>query len=228
MAVNPERQPGEPWVPTESFGDRLVLVRRHVGNISTEEAAARAGLKAPTWNTWENGASPRNMAEVVAKIHDAFGVDRDWLMWGSQAGAASLQLLLTLTFVVSLATRYPALAAALTPIILDYEAETPDGDNGDSVDDEHTERRRNFGPVGDQRLPLQYEQQQQRPSVITVRPNRSVRAITVRAQGGEQCPSDGRARRFKSNGTDSTASPSTIRGLRRLPSLSTISAKASP
>lgn len=69
------------WVPTDTFGSRLLLVRAEL-HLSCEEAASKCGLKAPTWNTWERGSSPRNMAAVVDAIHQGLGVDRDWLMWG--------------------------------------------------------------------------------------------------------------------------------------------------
>lgn len=71
----------KPWVPEDSFGSRLVLVRREL-DLTTEEAAKRCGLKAPTWNTWENGARPRGMNDVVEAIHKGLGVSRAWLMWG--------------------------------------------------------------------------------------------------------------------------------------------------
>jgi len=69
------------WVPRDTFAARLALLRRELG-ITAEEAAARCGLNRATWQTWEHGASPRNMSAVVAKIALATGVSRDWLMWG--------------------------------------------------------------------------------------------------------------------------------------------------
>lgn len=69
------------WVPATSFGSRLLLVR-HAKRITVDEAAARCGLKSATWSTWEHGASPRNMAQVVESIHVGLGVSREWLMWG--------------------------------------------------------------------------------------------------------------------------------------------------
>ena len=72
-----------PWVPTDTFGMRLVMVRAQKG-LSQEEAAARCGLKASTWATWEkpNGAKPRGLEEVIRKISSGLGVDRGWLMFG--------------------------------------------------------------------------------------------------------------------------------------------------
>lgn len=69
------------WVPADTFGMRLVLVRRHLG-LTVEEAASRCGIPHATWTTWENGSTPRNMAKIAEKIEAALGVDRGYLMWG--------------------------------------------------------------------------------------------------------------------------------------------------
>ncbi len=70
------------WVPQQTFGTRLVMVRRHLGwNI--RDAAEATGIDDGSWSNWERGVSPRDMARVVRKIHDATGVDMGWLMWGS-------------------------------------------------------------------------------------------------------------------------------------------------
>lgn len=69
------------WVPTDSFGSRLVLTRRELG-LSVKDAADMCGLHYATWSTWENGRKPANMAAVVRAISDGLGVSRDWLMWG--------------------------------------------------------------------------------------------------------------------------------------------------
>lgn len=75
------RDRGASWVPAETFASRLVRLRRELG-WNQGEAAARCGLDDGSWSNWERGVSPRRMAEVVAAIHEATGVDRDWLMWG--------------------------------------------------------------------------------------------------------------------------------------------------
>jgi transcriptional regulator with XRE-family HTH domain len=69
------------WVPEDTFGGRLMLLRHQLG-LTTEEIADRCDLKTPTWSTWERGATPRNMSAVVAKVALATGVSRAWLMWG--------------------------------------------------------------------------------------------------------------------------------------------------
>jgi transcriptional regulator with XRE-family HTH domain len=69
------------WVPRDTFAARLVLVRADHG-LTQEQAAGACGLNRATWRLWEAGGSPRNMAEVVARISEGLGVDRDWLLWG--------------------------------------------------------------------------------------------------------------------------------------------------
>lgn len=84
MTITPDVTPASEelnWIPADTFGSRLALVR-HGLELSQLEAAEACGLSAPTWSTWERGASPRNMAAVVDAIHRGLHVDRDWLMWG--------------------------------------------------------------------------------------------------------------------------------------------------
>lgn len=71
------------WVPADTFGTRLMLLRRHL-DLTVEDAARAAGLSHATWSTWERGANPRNFQAVVEAIVAAFDVDRDWLAWGSR------------------------------------------------------------------------------------------------------------------------------------------------
>lgn len=80
----PVSQPARPerWVPQDNFGNRLILVRRELG-LTQAQAAEMCGLDAGSWNNWEHGTRPRGLDEIVKKIADALGVDRDWLMWGS-------------------------------------------------------------------------------------------------------------------------------------------------
>jgi transcriptional regulator with XRE-family HTH domain len=75
-------QTNEAWVPSNTFANRLVLVRRELGGMSVKAASMRCGLNYATWSTWENGRTPANMAAVVEAIAAGLGVDRDWLMWG--------------------------------------------------------------------------------------------------------------------------------------------------
>lgn len=73
----------QPWVPFDTFGNRLTLIRQHLG-LSQVEAAERCGLDDGSWSNWERGAKPRGMDRVVQAIAAGLGVDRDWLMWGGE------------------------------------------------------------------------------------------------------------------------------------------------
>lgn len=74
-------EPEEPFIPEDTFGLRLIALRTHL-KLTQAEIAQRCGLDDGSWSNWERGARPRGMDEIVRKISDALGVDRDWLMWG--------------------------------------------------------------------------------------------------------------------------------------------------
>lgn len=69
------------WVPADTFGARLALIRveRH-WNIAT--AAKTCGLSGESRRQWERGTSPQRMEQVARKIADATGVSYVWLMTG--------------------------------------------------------------------------------------------------------------------------------------------------
>lgn len=69
------------WIPEETFGTRLLLLRHRLG-LTQREAASKCDLDDGSWSNWENGTSPRDKTEVARKIHDATGVDLGWLAWG--------------------------------------------------------------------------------------------------------------------------------------------------
>ena len=71
----------ETWVPTDTFANRLVLIRRELG-MTVKAAAEATGIHYATWSTWENGSKPADIVHVVTNISEALNVDRDWLMWG--------------------------------------------------------------------------------------------------------------------------------------------------
>lgn len=88
--VHYDNEPG--WLPHSDLASRLrwlrwEIARREGGNkaLTVEEAAELCDLKPSTWYTWENGSRPQRIAEVVQKIADATGIDRDWLLWGQSA-----------------------------------------------------------------------------------------------------------------------------------------------
>ncbi len=76
----------EAWVPRQTFGIRLILIRRELG-FTVKQAAERCGIHYATWSTWENGAKPADLVRAVTDIANALGVDRDWLMWGQTQNA---------------------------------------------------------------------------------------------------------------------------------------------
>lgn len=69
------------FIPGETFGSRLHLLR-HEKRISSDKMAEICGVTGNAVLAWERGSSPKNMAEIVMKIVEATGVDRDWLLWG--------------------------------------------------------------------------------------------------------------------------------------------------
>lgn len=73
-------------IPAIDLAARLRLIR-HELDLTVEEFAALCGLKVSTYSTWENGARPRDLIQVVSQICTATGYSREWLMWGD--GGAS-------------------------------------------------------------------------------------------------------------------------------------------
>lgn len=77
-------QPSDPgFIPrVETFGDRLALLRHHLG-LSRKAAADKCGLDDASWANWEGGKTrPRDFPRVVEAIHDGLRANVDWLMWG--------------------------------------------------------------------------------------------------------------------------------------------------
>lgn len=72
----------DPWVPEDTFGARLALVRQHKG-WNVLEAAEACGITDQTWRNWEAGGSPRRFEEVARKIADASGCSYRWLLVGA-------------------------------------------------------------------------------------------------------------------------------------------------
>lgn len=72
-----------PWVPLDTFGARLAVLRQHLGGWNVKRAADACGLDDQKWRNWEAGKSkPRDLEGVARQIADATGVDYVWLMAG--------------------------------------------------------------------------------------------------------------------------------------------------
>src|SRR5690554_916705 len=69
-------------IPEDQFRYRLLLARMHAGNLTTHEAAARAGTTSANWSNWERGVRPRDKVEVANAVAEGLGIDRDWLLYG--------------------------------------------------------------------------------------------------------------------------------------------------
>lgn len=71
------------WVPRDTFGARLALVRQRNG-WNVKEAADACGLNDQSWRNWEEPESkgPRDYAGVCAKIAEQAGCELRWLMAG--------------------------------------------------------------------------------------------------------------------------------------------------
>jgi transcriptional regulator with XRE-family HTH domain len=73
------------WVPVDTFGARLILIRqRFHWNVS--EAAAHCGIGRSSWDNWEKGKPCSDMENVARQIADATGCSYTWLMAGGNLG----------------------------------------------------------------------------------------------------------------------------------------------
>lgn len=72
----------EDWVPDDSLGNRLVVLRNQL-RLTIEEAAKACGIPPATWGTWEAGTKPRDLMGVVESVHEGLGVNRTWLLFGA-------------------------------------------------------------------------------------------------------------------------------------------------
>lgn len=77
-----------PWRPADTFGARLALVRQRLG-LNVTQAAALCGVPQASWHTWERGVQPQRLYDIVDKIVEGTGVERDWLLGGGNLAPAS-------------------------------------------------------------------------------------------------------------------------------------------
>lgn len=69
-------------VATDTLAGRLLLLRREMGWRSQRDAAEATGVPFGTWQGMEAGRDTRALDRHIAKIAEASGYDREWLMWG--------------------------------------------------------------------------------------------------------------------------------------------------
>ena len=83
MAAHMTGVAAEPWIPEDTFRNRLGIVRVALGGLNIKEAAELCSLNAENWRRWEDGlGSPRNLEAVCRQISDATGIDFRWLIAG--------------------------------------------------------------------------------------------------------------------------------------------------
>lgn len=70
------------WVPQDTFGARLALIRQRMGGWNVKRTAEFCGLDDQSWRNWEGGTPPRDYEAVCAKISAATGCDLRWLKAG--------------------------------------------------------------------------------------------------------------------------------------------------
>jgi hypothetical protein len=78
------------WIPQDSFGARLALIRQHL-HVNVNRAALMCGLDGENWRNWESGKNPRDFELVCHKIAEATGCSIGWLMMGGAIGVKNLK-----------------------------------------------------------------------------------------------------------------------------------------
>jgi hypothetical protein len=71
------------WIPEDTFGARLALIRQHLGGWNVKRAADFCGIDDQQWRNWESGRNrPRDYPVVCRRICSRTGVALSWLMMG--------------------------------------------------------------------------------------------------------------------------------------------------
>lgn len=83
MALTDAATLGEDWVPEDTFGSRLALVRNRFG-WNVKEAAEHCDISHQSWRNWEEGALPRDYIGTCEKISAKVGCSMKWLVGGSR------------------------------------------------------------------------------------------------------------------------------------------------
>lgn len=76
------------WVPEDSFGGRLALIRQAM-HWNVKEAAEECGLNDQSWRNWEAGGRCRDLIAVGEAIAGTTGIDLAWIVMGVVAQDAS-------------------------------------------------------------------------------------------------------------------------------------------
>src|SRR5688572_8184333 len=95
MAAPMAAQAPEPWIPEDSFRNRLGTLRVALGGLNIKEAATLCGISPENWRRWEDGKSPRNLEAICEQIHLATGIDYRWLIGGGPLRSGSFASLLS-------------------------------------------------------------------------------------------------------------------------------------
>lgn len=77
-----QRETATDWVPEDSFGARLALIRQHLGGWNVARTARACGIDDQTWRNWEAGGTVRDYEAVCRKIAARVGCSRVWLAAG--------------------------------------------------------------------------------------------------------------------------------------------------
>jgi len=81
MAMTETTPNAEPWVPDDTFGARLALIRQRL-HLNVKQAAELCELNYQSWHNWEHGSLPRDVYETAEKIAGATGCSQRWLLLG--------------------------------------------------------------------------------------------------------------------------------------------------
>lgn len=82
-AVTEDFNQPDGWIPVDTFGSRLALVRQQM-SWNVKEAAEACGVSGQSWHNWENGGMPRNLIAVCTDIASVSGCNYQWLVLGSE------------------------------------------------------------------------------------------------------------------------------------------------
>ena len=78
------------WIPANTFGNRLRLLRHDLGMSVYELAELTNGeVSHASLSNWERGGRPQKAERAIKTIADATGVSETWLLTGSTDAEAA-------------------------------------------------------------------------------------------------------------------------------------------